>query len=237
MKNKLLLTTFIFLLSPSILWAQMSAHRDPHLDSSFYVEKYFGPRKFEKSSGRSALARASLNSNDPLPAHQRWSLQELQRRFEILRDYPIVDGKWTPSWRYPEDGCFARASMANKTAFQHYFPLPGKVFAFGNLRVETENSPRGSVSWWYHVAPIVEAAGEKYVIDPAINFSRPLKLSEWLEAMGDSSQIKVSFCESGTYNPGDSCESTSDGLELSALNTQRYYLKLEASRRNRIIDE
>ena len=121
--------------------------------------------------------------------------------------------------------------MANKTAFQKFYPLPGKVFAFGNLTVKTDHSPRGSVSWWYHVAPVVEVEGEKFVLDPAIEFSRPLSLSEWLSRMGDPSRIKVSFCGSGTYIPSDSCDEESDGLELRALGTQRSYLKLEAPRR------
>lgn len=221
------------LIFSSGLWA-LSAEREPGIDSKFYEEKYLGPQTFHMSTGRSAHARAKFSPSALLPDHQHWTSGQLQRRFEIMRDFPIVEGKWTPSWRYPEDGCFARASMANKTAFHHYFPLPGKVFAFGNLTVQSSHSPRGSVSWWYHVAPIVEVDGEKFVLDPAIEFSRPLSLGEWLGRMGTPERIKVSFCESGTYVPGDSCEDKTDGLELSALRSQKSYLKLEASRRDGI---
>lgn len=229
-KRKLIPTLFLLFL-PSLLWAKVSAIRNPEIDARVYEKKYLGEKIFEKSRGRSAYSRADVLSEEALPAHQRWSAGELQRRFETMRDHPIVDGKWPPSWLYPEDGCFARASMANKTAFHHFYPLPGKVFAFGNLTVKTSNSPRGSVSWWYHVAPIVEVNGDKYVLDPAIEYQRPLLLNEWLGRMGEASSIKVSFCDSGTYGPSDDCDEKTDGLELSALSTQRYYLKLEAPRR------
>lgn len=227
---KLCLVMLVSLFSFSLF--AVSAHRDPHVDGSVYEERFFGEEYFRKSTGRSAHARARVSPDEALPQEQRWSAGELQRRFETLRDFPIVDGKWTPSWRYPEDGCFARASMANKTAFQHFFPLPGKVFAFGNLTVEAPASPRGRVSWWYHVAPVVEVAGEKFVLDPAIEYARPLTLTEWLSRMGDPGKIRVSFCGSGTYVPGDGCEEESDGLEQKALLTQRRYLKLEAPRRD-----
>lgn len=227
--KRLLMFSLLFL--PSLLQAQMSAQRDPEVDSSFYEERYLGHRLFEISSARSAHGRAKISPQESLPLSQRWRSEEIQRRFEIIRDYPIVDGKWSPSWLYPEDGCFARASMANKTAFHQFFPLPGKVFAFGNLTVQTSHSPRGRVSWWYHVAPVVEVDGEKFVLDPAIEFTRPLHLKEWLGRMGDPEKIKVSFCGSGTYVPSDSCDEETDGLELGALKTQRSYLKLEAPRR------
>ncbi len=222
---------YLFLFLPSILRAEMSAVRDPQKESEFYEEKFLGPKRFERSTGGSAHGRSQVSPEESLPLSQHWSPGTLQARFEMMRDFPIVDGKWTPSWRYPEDGCYARASMANKTAFHQFFPLPGKVFAFGNLTVQTSFSPRGSVSWWYHVAPVVEVDGEKYVLDPAIEFTRPLSLKEWLGRMGDPSRIKVSFCGSGTYVPSDSCDKETDGLELGALRSQRSYLKLEAPRR------
>lgn len=231
MKNWLYSTILIFSLFPLKLFAEISAHRDPGIDSRVYEEEFFGRRLFERSTGKSALSRAEILPTEALPPEQRWNASNLQKRFETLRDHPIVEGKWTPSWRYPEDGCFARASLANKTAFHHYYPLPGKVFAFGNLTVETSYSPRGRVSWWFHVAPIVEVEGEKYVLDPAIEFTRPLPLTEWLSRMGDASSIRVSFCGSGTYGPSDNCDDQTDGLEMSALSAQKYYLKLEAPRR------
>lgn len=84
-------------------------------------------------------------------------------------------------FKYPEDGCYARAHEMSRLLEQKGI-LTGKVFIEGSLRVETSNSPKGYVEWWYHVAPVllVEKDGkqEVYVIDPSI-FDRPVPAEEW----------------------------------------------------------
>lgn len=226
------LMTFLSISLISSGAAAESAFRDPDTDFSVYETKSFGARPIYETSqgGGSAHSRAKKYNEAELPAATSWNGSLLQSRFEKMRDAKVVDGEYRPSWLYPDDGCFARAAVATRTAFHHFFPLPKKVFAFGNLTVKTPNSPRGKVSWWYHVAPIVQVGDAKYVIDPAIERSRPLLLREWLEAMGTPEKMKVSICDSGTYSPGDRCNKDSDGLELRAINTQRHYLRLEERR-------
>jgi hypothetical protein len=84
-------------------------------------------------------------------------------------------------FRFPEDGCYARGHEMSKL-MEKKGVISGKVFLEGDLRVETPNSPKGYVQWWYHVAPIVlvEKNGklEPYVIDPSI-FSEPVPAEEW----------------------------------------------------------
>jgi hypothetical protein len=55
--------------------------------------------------------------------------------------------------------------LANRSSFRFFWPVPGKIFAFGNLRVRTPNSVRGVVGWWYHVAPMVNESGRLWVLD------------------------------------------------------------------------
>lgn len=87
----------------------------------------------------------------------------------------------TIPFRYPEDGCYARAhEMAMRMEKDGVFT--GKVFIEGSLRVETKNSPKGYVEWWYHVAPTVlvkkNGKEELYVIDPSL-FNKAVPAEEW----------------------------------------------------------
>lgn len=167
-----------------------------------------------------------------------WESEEVMvERFKNFRDlrFLYVDSKPNfarrSSWMYPDDGCFARASLANRNLAQMQVPVPKKVFAFGDLFVETPNAEGGSVSWWYHVAPLVQIGAEKYVLDPAISPQGPLKLQDWLAKMNsDPGSIEVAICESGTYTPGDDCTKVTDGEEKGAEYDQTYYLEAEWQR-------
>lgn len=241
----------------SSAWSQESARRSENTDYSVYERRYLrhsrqsvedrsGPTPGTDSSsnysaatrGASALRSSRLYTGEGLPQATKWSSKQLEQRFAVMRDEKVVkdhEGNLKrSSWLYPDDGCFARAAVANRVAFHKLYPVPKKVFAFGNLRVATSNSPRGRVGWWYHVAPVVQVGDTKFVIDPAIESSRPLTLDEWLGRMGNPARMKVSICESGTYSPGDNCLKETDGLELRAMNTLKHFLSLEKSRLQRL---
>lgn len=207
----------------------LKAKRDPQKDFSVYEQRILN----DKNSG-SPVRLARYFTTAELPRATGWKEGSLQERFEYMRDIRFLkdgDGDLRrSSWLYPDDGCWARAALAMRNLFQIYAPLPSKVFAFGNLKVATKNSPRGAVHWWYHVAPIVQVNGEKYVLDPSLEPIRPLKLSEWVGMMGKPEKIKVAICGSGTYSPGDQCNKTSDGLELRAERAQFSYLREEERR-------
>lgn len=216
------------------VFGRESAYRPLHIDYSVYEGRAIEREGDQKFLRTSALRSAKKYSEAELPEATPWVSHEiLQMRFEKIRDERFLTLASDPdfprriSWLYPKDGCFARASLFNRIAFRLFIPIPNKVFAFGNLRVKTPNARRGVVGWWYHVAPIVEVKGVKYVLDPAIDHEKPLPLEEWLSRMGKPEKIKVAICNTGTYSPGDDCNKKTDGMELRALRTQKYYLELE----------
>lgn len=162
---------------------------------------------------------------------------ELERSFSKIRDARYIESSQGPqflrrnSWLYPDDGCWSRASLMKDNVTHYALPAPRKVFAFGNLRVVTSNSPAGSVGWWYHVAPLVQTGGVPYVFDPAIEPRKPLTLLQWIERMGgDAAEIRIADCDPKTFTPSSSCESPDPEQEKSALETQKIYLNYEWQR-------
>jgi hypothetical protein len=241
------LKTYLVIVTLSLtsdVWASSdnpSAYREPDTHFSHYIQDFndeIQNRSLVETPLR--LSKKFIPENE-LPKATAWTNKELlQERFEKLRDMRFLNwkrGEEFPrrlSWMFPDDGCYARAALFNRNAFREFIPIPKKVFAFGNLRAETDNSPRGVVTWWYHVAPIVEVDSVKYVLDPALEPNHPLELKEWLDLMGTPEKIKVSICSSGTYTPSDNCSKESDGLELRAERAQAYYLNLEWKRLERL---
>lgn len=226
---------FVLVMGNAFGYDPDSAVRDLETDYTVYEkrasEELIQNRAF---ASRSALRSATLYNPEKLPMPMAWKDEALlQERFELIRDKRFLKRNNVlrrSSWLYPDDGCYARAALAVKNLFSAFAPLPNKVFAFGNLRVKTSNSTRGRVGWWYHVAPIVSVNGVRFVLDPAIEPSRPLELSEWLSRMGTPEKIKVSICGSGTYTPGTSCARESNGIERQAERTQLRFLDLEWKR-------
>jgi hypothetical protein len=161
----------------------------------------------------------------------------MNERFAKFRDVRWLETSDHPgfqrrsSWLYPDDGCFARAALAIMHLTQWAFPAPSKIFVFGDLTVNTVNSPSGLVNWWYHVAPIVQVGNQKYVLDPALDPRQPEKLEVWLAKMaGDIHHLEVAICASGSYTPDDSCDHVTDGVEAMASDDQISYLQSEWER-------
>lgn len=151
------------------------------------------------------------------------------------------------SWLYPDDGCFARAQVAQKKIREQFEGSQlGKVFAFGNLNVKTKNSPDGEVSWWYHVVPAARIENEVWVLDAAIDPKKPLTLEQWIAHMTPTQKrnkkqpqpepqpqrLFVNFCKDETYSPSDSCLKPDEMTLESAINSQAGYLIAERERLN-----
>ncbi|MBF0313107.1 MAG: hypothetical protein HQK52_06800 [Oligoflexia bacterium] len=111
--------------------------------------------------------------------------QEVQQLFNEIKNRDDIP------FRYPADGCFARAHlMADYMAGLGINSM--KIFSQSTnpppmLYAETPNHPSGGVSWRYHVAPVIfvrNASGESLpqVIDPSINKDRPVTPDEWMQA-------------------------------------------------------
>lgn len=221
-----------------------SAYRDPGTSYLLYkwrntIFKLAQPNDDQKALKHSRAAMDSaVDYGKPLPHATTWESQAvLNDRFKQIRDYRWMkspsreDFLRRISWLYPDDGCFARAALAVSNFIHWNMPAPSKVFVFGDLSVHTNNSPTGDVTWWYHVAPIVEVEGEKYVLDPAIDPHAPMTLDKWVSQMTDkTSSLQVAICESGSYDPDDMCDKVSDGVEAQANFDIPYYLSNEWSR-------
>lgn len=123
---------------------------------------------------------------------------------ELFEDF--ADERRIP-FRYPEDGCYARAHAMTRMLRRRGI-ASGKVFIEGNLRVETTNSPKGYVQWWYHVAPVVMVRRfgvvRPYVIDPSL-FNEPVPVERWynIQTSHDGARIdQTYFTPQFQFTPG-----------------------------------
>lgn len=212
----------ISLLASFSVFAQDSAQRKENVSWREYAAKAAPVN--DKSFTQSALSAARPFKADDYENVTPWSSADLDDNFAKMRDDRFVN--WPRdrdflrrlTWLYPADGCYARAAMANRHLDEAGIAVPKKIFAFGDLKVETAYDEDGAVTWWYHVAQIVDVGGVRYVLDPAINPKSPMKVEDWISAMGDIKEIEVAVCEAGTYVPRSNCATTSVGTSgTSAL--------------------
>lgn len=155
----------------------------------------------------------------------------IQQNFEKIRDIRYFDDNMVKgfsrriSWMFPDDGCWTRATAVIKDLFGpqqnvvNQFQRPSKIFAFGNLCVNTSHSSQGYVSWWYHTAPVIRDAdtNEVYVLDPAVEPRKPLTVDQWMAAISantgncrgySSNQVsRFAICNGYGTNPGSRCDS------------------------------
>lgn len=136
-----------------------------------------------------------------------------------------------PSWLYPDDGCFARASTISERMEVYGGVRPSKVFAFGNLHVKTSNSPLGAVDWWYHVVPAVQSHGVIYVFDPAVDPDHIMTLKQWVALISPNpNSVLISICNSHSYHPHSPCRQPDATEDATALRDQFFFLPYERAR-------
>ncbi len=162
------------------------------------------------------------------------SLEKAKELFEFVSKKDYIP------FKYPEDGCYARAHEMSLLLIGKGTKT-GKVFIQGDLCVDTPNSPKGFVTWAYHVAPVVNVMvnGEvkTYVIDPSL-FDRPVLVEEWYKIQTSHSQqaqkSKITyFNEMFHYAPRDRNTGMSafDTYDLKArLEIMKTYLEIQKSR-------
>ena len=137
---------------------------------------------------------------------------DLEREYRFIRDTRFFESKRSDfprriTWLFPDDGCYARADVAAIKLIEKGAITPKKIFAFGNLVVQSPNSLTGLVTWWYHVALTYRVNQQIYVFDPALEPRRPLLLQEWNTLLGgQSTNILYSICAARTYDPDGNCE-------------------------------
>jgi hypothetical protein len=121
------------------------------------------------------------------------SVVSLAKAFEVFK---AVARRTDIAFRYPTDGCYARAHLMGLQMFRMGV-RPGKVWAFdddamsgkGHARLVAVTSahPKGFVSWRYHVAPVLKVRTKTgkvvtCVIDPSLH-EAPVSLSTWRKRM------------------------------------------------------
>lgn len=98
-------------------------------------------------------------------------------------------------FQYVRDGCYARAHKMKWIIENKYKYCLQKVFSFANtnnnqLAVKANKWGGCCVTWWYHVAPLVQVKMGgitlPFVIDPGM-FDEPVLLSVWLQAQANKS--------------------------------------------------
>ncbi|MBX9768067.1 MAG: hypothetical protein K2X47_12410 [Bdellovibrionales bacterium] len=219
-----------------------SQRRHPVESYKTSIERYFRSlnvreRKQWKETVSPVSAAVPWKEWTGLSRLPRLTFSELQRSFFKIRDSRYIESAQGPhflrrnSWLYPDDGCWSRAALMKDNVTHFALPAPRKVFAFGNLTVSTANNPGGSVSWWYHVVPLVQVEGVPYVYDPAIDPRQPLTLVQWIQRMGgDKTEVKISDCDPKTFSPSSSCDAPDPEQEKEALTIQKQYLEYEWER-------
>ena len=164
------------------------------------------------------------------------SKEELLSMFHAIRDNRFMFQEAMPdfgrriSWLYPDDGCFSRAGMTGIELEKEHFIRPAKIFVFGDLEVETPYTKDRTVSWWYHVAGVVDYMGTIYVLDPALNSDAPMLVDEWFNKMGASEAMLGVVCNTYTYDPFDYCFKATSKSDNFARRDQSEYLNKEWTR-------
>lgn len=146
-----------------------------------------------------------------IPEWQK-SEEDLVFSFKSLRDARFFKSPTNSNflrrltWLYPDDGCFVRADWMDRLLEKWGEQGGAKVFAFGDLRAKTENSPSGEVRWWYHVAITYKKNDRIFVLDPALEPHRPLLFDEWVEKISvDPSEVSFSVCHRKASGPFSNC--------------------------------
>lgn len=167
-----------------------------------------------------------------------WTMEELTEDFTYLRDTRLLKGSAFSgelttrrvSWLYPDDGCWLRAEEMNNHLLAHASQRTNKIFIYGELTVETANNPLGSVSWWFHVAPVARVGDVVYVLDPAIEPAQPLPIADWVGRQSDVDAAELRLCSSFTFDPGSECDDAEPVPPTETDQAIQNYLRYEWNR-------
>lgn len=229
---KLTALIFSFLVASLAIASGPSAMRAPGVPAS----AYFPIRKDSAFRTSAFSQRASLNQVDIKKVPEVSGYAFIQEKFTSLRDKRFLE---TPdqdflrriTWLYPDDGCYARAEVLSHQLEEDKAPAAAKVFVFGDLRAKTANSPRGFVTWWYHVAVAYRVSSVVYIFDPSIEAKRPLTLDEWVGLVSPAiGNATVSICASHTFEPDSDCVNPTNKTERAYDEEKENYLEKEWSR-------
>lgn len=229
------LFTLLIVLSlslPTLAKHGLSAKRPPELS----ISRYLSFRQFSQQYPSVLTVRQDELIADLTKVHDWDAAKDINEAFARVRDVRFL--YWTSgfdrraTWLYPDDGCFMRAEFAARHLESWGYPVPSKIFVFGDLTVQTKNSPQGQVSWWYHVVVGYRVAGQVVVFDPSIEPTKILTFQEWKAMMVRSAgvDVTVSVCDSHAYDPDSNCEKGDPNSEQTAASDSHSFLTNEWDR-------
>ena len=185
---------------------------------------------------------ASLNAID-FSALTDWGDKEkVDHVFLSGRDSRFIDWKNGDkeyprrlSWLYPQDGCYLRAEVLKNKLIEFNYAEAKKLYVFGDLVADTNNTETGKVAWWFHVVVVVTVGEQVYVFDPAIDPSHVLILDDWISKLGaDVDNLKFSLCDANTFGPFNSCDQPSRMPEFVLTFLNGIFLDLEWMNLNKL---
>jgi hypothetical protein len=157
----------------------------PRQEPCFVPEVEFMPH-YSKFAVPVALVERFAAPDLPL-----WSSDELARGFEAARTAPHID------WRAGRGNCDGRLYATTALLRAQGFPGVGEVMSFGNLRMLASHDPLGFYMFDWHFAVVVRApAGARtglFVIDPALDETKPMRLRDWFARQVDSAGSPLDF--------------------------------------------
>ncbi|MES2854848.1 MAG: protein-glutamine glutaminase family protein [Bdellovibrionota bacterium] len=132
------------------------------------------------------------------------------------------------TWLYPRDGCYVRASHSAQSCARAGYERPGKIFAFGSLRLVTPFASGGVQYWSYHVAAAYRIGSTAVILDPVLDPHTPLTLSQWIAKMKyRNAAVKVSVCDTWAYGVNHRCLGGTSKAERSFAYHTKKFLPLE----------
>lgn len=212
----------------------VSAYRDANSDFQKYIDIQKDKIRAKKLIAKSPILSFFDNVLDDAQSINDFNWEQVVATkittkqalelFIYMRDkrdfFDQSDFKRRITWLYPDDGCFARSAIMQGLIKEKANEAWSQIFLFGNLKLQTKYSPNGSVTWWYHVAPVVRTENGIFVFDPAVEASKPLLLKDWLAKINAGPGSSVSICDANAYTPESSCKEDVSHQE-DALNAEK----------------
>lgn len=128
---------------------------------------------------------------------------------EVQQAFKSLSKNWGIEFDFPHGGCQQRAQILSLLLHKKFNLQHLKVWLFAPaalyqndkrmLQLIDKNylSPTDHIEWSFHVAPIIRIKEndvvETYVIDPSVNRDKPIKITDWLAALGNSNTSQYSF--------------------------------------------
>lgn len=223
------------LLASLISWTASASHLSAFRAEGVSAQAYFPSQK--TLWGTSAFGqRSPLEELDLAKVPAAPDFDFIRNKFEALRDKRFLTTSGSDflrriTWLFPDDGCYARAEVLARLLEQEKAPPVAKIFVFGDLKAKTPNSPRGSVSWWYHVAAAYRDRTTVYILDAALEPQRPLTLQEWVARVSsDPDDVRLSICSAKTYEPDSDCYTPEPKSPQASWAEEQRYLPKEWGR-------